>query len=375
MTKLRPVRGPLRMMTRLACTAALALMAFSAPAHAGSLMLGSYPDKMLVVDDTTGKVTQRIQLAEGLPVSLRKSNDEKKIFITTITTSGFIVLDAATKAIVTQFSLNTPTVRYRFNGGVPDPTGRYFYTQLIRFDKEIDRYKVSKPLYAVIDLQQKKLVRSAEVEAQDDAPGGGFRPAFMISPDGKFLYLFKDKVLVVDTATLKVVDRMDLAKPETTGMENVNFGGGVEALSNPNEYVSLFNASDPYIHSKVFGVGRFDLTHRKFDFTPIGPVPNQMSGLEITPDGKDGYTVATTGTIGNKRCEFWHFDMATTKLLDKAEFHCRSRFQLGMSGDGQKLYIYGASYDIEVYDAKTLKYEKTWDLAADATMAGMIILK
>jgi hypothetical protein len=101
------------MMTRLACTAALALTAFSAPAHAGSLMLGSYPDKMLVVDDTTGKVTQRIQLAEGLPVSLRKSNDEKKIFITTITTSGFIVLDAATKAIVTQFSLNTPTVRYR----------------------------------------------------------------------------------------------------------------------------------------------------------------------------------------------------------------------------------------------------------------------
>jgi hypothetical protein len=100
-----------------------------------------------------------------------------------------------------------------------------------------------------------------------------------------------------------------------------------------------------------------------------------MSGLEVTPDGKDGYTVITNGLLGNKRCEIWHFDMASTKMVDKAEFHCRSRFTFGMSGDGAKLYIYGASYDIEVYDAKTLKLDRTWDLGADATMAGMLILK
>ena len=107
----------------------------------------------------------------------------------------------------------------------------------------------------------------------------------------------------------------------------------------------------------------------------MGPIPTDMTGLEITPDGKDGYTVATQGTLGNKRCEIWHFAMATTSLLDKSEFHCRSRFTFGMSGDGTKLYIYGASYDIEVYDAKTLKLDRTWDLGADATMAGMLILK
>jgi hypothetical protein len=67
--------------------------------------------------------------------------------------------------------------------------------------------------------------------------------------------------------------------------------------------------------------------------------------------------------------------MASMKLLDKAEFHCRSRFTFGMSGDGTKLYIYGASYDIEVYDAKTMKLERTWDLQADATMAGLLILR
>jgi hypothetical protein len=43
-----------------------------------------------------------------------------------------------------------------------------------------------------------------------------------------------------------------------------------------------------------------------------------------------------------------------------------------MSHDGKKLYIYGASFEIEVYDAATLKYERTWDLNNDITGAGLI---
>ena len=44
------------------------------------------------------------------------------------------------------------------------------------------------------------------------------------------------------------------------------------------------------------------------------------------------------------------------------------------STDGKKLYLYGAGFEIEVYDAATLKYERTWDLNNDVTMAGMIAL-
>ena len=360
---------------KLICT--LIALAAAVPAHAGSLMLGTYPDKLFTIDDQTGAVKDKIQLETGLPVSLRLSTDRKTIYATTITTSGVIVMDAASHKILNQFALNTPTEKYRFNGGVPDPTGRYFYTTLIRVDKQVDRYVVSKQQFAVIDLVAKKVVRTADLEPQDDALAGGYRAPMMISPDGKTRYLFKDKVLLVDTASLKVVDRIDVQKADATGYENVAFGGGVEGLqlTSPNELVSLFTASDPYVHNKIFGLGRFDLKARKFAFSPIGPITNQISGLEVTPDGKTAYTVATNGMTGNKRCEFWKFDLTELKLTDKMEFHCRSRFTLGMSQDGAKLYIYGASYDIEVYDAASLKWEKTWDLAADATMAGMIALK
>ncbi len=351
--------------------AAIAQPALIQPALAGTLVMGSYPDKLLLVDDESGKVTTRIPLATGLPTSLRMTNDKTKIFVTTITTSGIEVLDAKTKKVLTQFSLNTPTVKYRFNGGVPDPSGKFYYTTAQKFDKLVDRYVVGKMQYVVIDIAQKKVVKAVDVPEEDNTMALG-RSWMQISDDGKFLYMFRDKVVILDTATLKAVDHVDLAKPEGTGFEGNTFNGGVETLRNTSEYVSLFVASDPYIHNKQFGLGRFKLASKTFEFAPIGPAPAQIAGLQVTPDMKEGYTAVTQGITGNKRCEFWRFDLTDNKVLDKAEFPCRSRFQFGMSNDGKKLYIYGASYDIEVYDAKTLKWEKTWDLAADATMAGML---
>lgn len=354
--------------------AALSTALGTLPAGAATLFMGSYPDKVLVVDEATGAVQQRITLASGLPTAMQMSNDRKKIYISTITTSGIEVLDVATRRIVNSFSLNTPTTRYRFNGGVADPSGRYFYTILTKFDKLNDRYLVSPNMFAVIDLQKKAVIRTAEVPKEEDTnPNAGWRTRFMVSQDGKTLYVMRDKVLVLDTADLKIRERIDIARPEGTGMESVSFGGGVETLRNPAEYVSLFNAEDPWIHNKIYGVGRFDLASKAFSFRPIGPAPGGMAGLQVSPDMKEGWTVVTNGTTGNKRCEFWHLDLTTNQVKNKAEFPCRSRFQFGMSSDGQKLYIYGASYDIEIYGAQSLAYEKTLDLGNDSTGAGMII--
>ena len=351
--------------------AGLLLAAAPVAASAAPIVMGTYPDKLFVVEETTGKIAEHIKLDTGLPTSLRLSNDHKRIYVTTITTGGIEVLDPATRKVLNKFSLHTPPTKSRFTGGVPDPTGKYFYTIMMTIDKAVDRYKVSKWQYATIDLALKKVVKTVDLPDEDNTLNAA-RANMMISPDGKLLYLFRDKIIVLNTADFKVVDRIDMAKPEGAGLENTSFGGGVELLRNNDEYVSLFTAADPYIHNKIFGIGRFKLASKTFDFTPIGPAPYQMAGLQITPDGKDGYTVTTQGTTGNKRCEFWHFDLGANKVVDKAEFPCRSRFQFGMSSDGKKLYIYGASYDIEVYDAKTLKWDKTWNLDADATMAGLV---
>jgi hypothetical protein len=127
------------------------------------------------------------------------------------------------------------------------------------------------------------------------------------------------------------------------------------------------------VHNHVFGLARFDLNTREIAFDPIGPAPRGMSGLQVAPDKKIAFSVVSNGVFGNRRCEFWAFDLASDQVTSKAEFPCRTRFTFGMSSNGKKLYIYGAGFEIEVYDAATLRYERTWDLKNDVTF-GMVAL-
>lgn len=355
--------------------AALLALGGGSAVRADTIFLGAYPDRMITVDEKDGAVKEIAKFASGLPMRMVASADRKRIYVTTLTTSGVEVVDTATRKVVTSLSLNTPTTRYRFMGGTPDPTGRYFYTTLMVIEKGADRYTVQDHKYAVIDLQKKSVVRLVDMEEEDIPHNGGYGVAMKVSPDGKLLYLFQKKVVVLSTATLKPVKRFDVARPEKAGLEDGTFGGSLDGLASPGNYVSLFTASDPYVHNKVFGIGRFDLNAQTMDFKPIGAEVGEFGGFDVTPDGKDAYVVMTSGKLGSKRCEFWHFDVAGGTLVNKAEFQCRSRFYFALSGNGQKLYVYGAGHEIEIYDGKTLAYEKTWELDHDATMAGLITVR
>jgi hypothetical protein len=286
------------------------------------------------------------------------------------------VIDVATRKVINHFALNTPTKRFRFNGGVADPQDKVFYTVTTEMNKLNDRYEIGKLKYTVIDLAQQKIVKTTDIAKEDENANAGYygRAAFEVSPDGKYLYQFRDKVVILNADDFKVVDRIDLSRPDFADMENIGFGGLLDSIGEPGKHISLFNSADPIVHNRVFGIARFDLSTRQVNFTPIGPSPPGMAGLQVAPDKKSAYTVITTGNLGNKRCEFWAFDLGTNHITQTMEVPCRSRFSFGMAGDGKKLYIYGAGFEIEVYDAATLKYERTWDLNNDVTGAGMIVL-
>src|SRR6516165_12250694 len=152
-----------------------------------------------------------------------------------------------------------------------------------------ERYEVGKPKYIVIDLGEQKIVKTVDLAREDENNGRGGN--FEISPDGKYLYQFRDKVVILNTDDFKVVDRIDLSKPDFPGMENVGFGGLLDSISEPGQHISLFNSADPIVHNRVFGIARFDLTTRQVTFTPIGPAPAGMAGLQVAPDKKNAYTV------------------------------------------------------------------------------------
>jgi hypothetical protein len=351
----------------------IALLAAACAAQAGTLFCGAYPDVVLVVDEAQGKVTDTIKLVTGLPRSLRLSPDKKTIYVSTNDHNGFEVIDVATRKVTNHFVLDDATHRYRINGGAPDPDGKLLYTSTTEITKQSDRYILGKPKYAIVDLAQQKVVKTVDQPTEPAAGGGGRGGGFEVSPDGKYLYQFGNVVTVLNSSDFSLVETIQLEAPSGQPMENLGLGGMQEALSQPGQRVSIFNFSDPIVHNRVFGIARFDLNTRKFDFTPMGPSPAQLGQLFITPDKKMGYTMISNGQGGNKRCEFWGIDLATTRLARTAEVPCRTRYSFGMSSNGQKLYIYAAGFQIEVYDAVTFKQEAVWDLNHDMT-GPMVVL-
>jgi WD40 repeat protein len=350
-----------------------ALVSFSATVYGSSLFLGAYPSQVLVFDDAKGKMEARIELVTGLPTSMSISMDRKTLYVTTNDHDGIEVIDVATRKVTSHFVLDTPTTKYRLNGVTPDPSGKFLYCVTTKIDKLLDHYDVARPKYTVIDVATQKIVKTVEIEKEDLPGNTGFfgRFGFEVSPDGKYLYQFRDKVAILEADSMKVVQRIELAKPDDPMIQRMGYGEQLDTLLKPGFHISLFNVSDPFVHHSVFGIGRFDLNSRDVEFTAIGPAVDEMSGLQVSPDLKHAWTMATLGgELGNKRCEFWHFDLSTNKVVDKAEFPCRTnefsnRFIL--SHNGKKLYTYGNGYTIDVYDSATLKHEATWDLNSDAT--------
>src|SRR6267142_1150090 len=293
----------------LACLALLFAVKPNPAADTSSQLIffGAWPHQVVVFDSAQEKIVDSIDLKTDVPRTLILSPDKKKIYASTLNDNAIVTIDVATKT-------TTRTAAF------PPAEGTV-----------------------------------------------SFRNTIKISPDGKLLYLFRENILAFDTSEFKLLKKIDLAKPQLPDMENLS----VNLLDDPNELpgkiTSVFNAADGIIHRRVFGIGIVDLSNLTFDFTPIAPAPGTMTPLFLTPDRKTGYTVSITGDPGNRRCEFWAFDIPSRKLLRSREFDGRTRFSFGLSADGTKLLIYGAGYQITVYDAATFQQRSDVDVPGDMT--------
>jgi hypothetical protein len=359
---------------RLAC---LIFAAIACPARAGSeakqlAYFGAWPHQVAVFDSAQEKIVDSIELQNDVPRTLILSADKRKLYVTTLNDNSIVTIDLTTRKVVGSFSLNSGNRNVRLLGLTPDPNGKYLYGIATVISKQLDHYDVDRPQFIVIDLALQKIVRAVEFPKEEGT--FGFRTTLKASPDGKLLYLFRENILVFDTTSFHVVRKIDLAKPQAPGVENVS----LNLLDDPNELpgkiTSVFISSDPFVHRAVFGIGAIDLATLSVDFSPVGPVDaGSLMPLLLTPDRKIGYTVAINGDPGNRRCEFWAFDMTSRKLLRKSEFDGRTRFSFGLSADGSKIFIYGAGFEIQVYDAKTFELRSDVETPGDMT-TNMIVL-
>ncbi len=353
----------------LACLALLLTAKFTRATDTSSQLIffGTWPHHLVVFDSAQEKIVDNIDLKSDVPRTLILSPDKSKIYASTLNDNAIVTIDVATRKLLSSFTLNHDNQNVRLVGLAPDPTGNYLFAIATIISKKMDHYDVDPPKFIVIDLAAKKITRTAAFPPDEGT--FGFRTTIKLSPDGKLLYLFRENILVFDTSEFRLVKKIDLAKPQVPDMENLS----VNLLDDPNELpgkiTSVFNTADVIIHRRVFGIGTVDLSNLSIDFTPIAPAPGTgtMTPLFLTPNRKTGYTVSITGDPGNRRCEFWAFDIPSRKLIRSREFDGRTRFSFGLSADGTKLLIYGAGYQITVYDAATFEQRSDVDVPGDMT--------
>jgi len=352
----------------LSLVSAASPVASAAPANAGAqlMYLGVWPHTVLVMDAAQGKIVDKINLPTDIARTLVLSPDRSKLYASTVKDNSIVTIDLATRKVTDSFPISAGNTNYRLGGLAIDPSGKMLYSIVTPIVKQIDHYDVNPPEFVTIDLTARKITRTVPFPKDEPVPNS-YRRSIKVSPDGKLLYLFGENIQVYNTTDFKPVKTIELSKttdPATDGLS-------LSPIEDPNEPIGkvtgIFETSDPYVHRRIFGIAEVDLANMSYDLTPVGPADANMLPMMTTPDRKLGYTVAIHGTHGDRVTEFWVFDMATKKVINRRQFLGRTRLNFGMTADGSKLMIYNAGFEIELYDAKSLELLKTINLEGDTT--------
>ncbi|MBC8090248.1 MAG: hypothetical protein H7Z40_23560 [Phycisphaerae bacterium] len=358
------ITGALCVMPVLASAQAKA-RGVSAPS--GTIYMGTYANKILVIDEATLTVRDSIQMSIGIPTDLTLSSNRSHFYVSNPRADWIEIVDIVTRKTTGKFTLNTGNTTVQIDGMNVDPKERFAIMLVKTFTKLADRYEISKPMLLRYDLAKRAVTDTIawpKDEERDFAQ-------IIFSPAGDLMYFFtSDDVLVYDAVTLKQVDRWDLSQSfYEEGMGRINAGFGQDLYDEPGFYTGLFRVSDPVNRRSLMGVARVDLVNRTVDYYTLGP--SVSTNFRLTPDRRKAYGIHSE--VGNY--QFWTFDLENRRVVGKTEFQGRSRMGLTVSSNGAYLYVHVAGNTIDVYDAATFKKLRTATFDADMTQMTLIPTK
>jgi hypothetical protein len=327
------------------------------------MYIGTYAGDIQIFDETTEAKVGEITLTTGIPRSLTLSHSRKRFYVLDASLEKIELVDIASRASLSSFTLSHGTTKVRVRGLAVDPLDRFLILVTRAATRQIDRWEIGDITMQVYDLAANKVSRTIPWPRGEEREFVNIR----FSPDGKLLYFFGDDVLILETENFTEVDTWALSRPIEPGLGRLNFGSVDDFNEDPGFFTGLFTIQDPVQNRRIMGIGRVNLVAKSIDFTPIGP--SQGVSFALTPDRKRGYGLVQQ--IG--RYEFWAFDVEQRKLLSRTPFEGRPRMGLRVSSNGRLLYIYVAGATIDVYDAASYQKLRTIQMNADQTTSLFIL--
>ena len=326
----------------------------------GTIYLGSYAKRMVVIDEATEQVTAEIPLATGIPWSVRRSQDATRFYIQNADQEHFEVVDLATRKSIDSFTLSEGNRKVRALAFAVDPQHRIMTLVTRTTTKLVDRFEIGAPTLIQYDLRDHKVIRT--LPWSTDPEPAYFSLVLRYSPDGKLLYVFSDKVLILDATSLQQVATWDLSLLNEPTLGRFDLGSLDDTNDDPAWFSALFTMNDPVQHRPLLVVGRVNLDQRSLDFFPLGPA-TQQGQLSFVLGGDRQHAYALLQAIGHY--ELWTIDLAGKRRQSRVEFHGRPRMAIRSSSNGKIIYLYQAGNTIDLYDADGFKYLRTITLDGD----------
>lgn len=325
--------------------------------------LGNYGREILVWDEASEEVVDRIPVRNPLPSLLRLSPDGARLYVQDGTFEHVEIVDLAGKRTVDEFTLSGGRTRSMIWGFEPHPGGEWAVILVQDRTRLVDRYEISDPVILRYDFEAGQVTDT--IPWPDEEPS--IFAEFRFSPDGESLYVFSEDLIVLDAGDFSEVDRWEISEPlePGTGVMSLPFARD-PYQERDGIYTGLFRMTDPVQNRRLMGIATVDLAEREVDFRALGP--SEGVGFRLSPDGTKAYGLRSE--IGHY--ELWKFDLEAGRIADRIAFPGRPRMALMPSADGRRLFIYNAGSTIDVYDEATFEHLRTIELEAD--MIGVAIM-
>ncbi|MDX1396498.1 MAG: hypothetical protein R3195_19105 [Gemmatimonadota bacterium] len=325
--------------------------------------IATYTNDVLVWDEATEEVVDRITVRNRIPIGLDLPGEGERLYLLDPFFETIEVVDLATKETVDEITLSRARTKIRINGYDIDPDEEWAIVWAKSYTKQADRWEVEGPFFLRIDLATKTVTDTIPYPADETPDGAGFR----ISPDGEAIWVFDEALIVLDAETFEEQDRWEISEPIEPGLGPMSLPFGRSPYQDDDGvYTGLFRVTDPAQNRRLMGIATVDMNERRVDFDTFGPA--EGVSFVLAPDGRTGYGLRSR--IGSY--EFWKFDVAGNRVAERVPFPGRPRMSLMPSADGTRLFIYNAGNTIDVYDSQTFEHLRTVEL--DEDMTGVVVV-
>jgi hypothetical protein len=341
------------------CSSAFVSSAPTLTGGKGAIFVGSYAKRLVVIDEATEKVTAEIPLTTGIPWNAQRSQDATRFYIQNADQEHFEVVDIATRKSIDSFTLSEGNRKVRALAFAVDPQHRIMTLVTRTTTKLIDRFEIGTPAFIQYDLKDHKIIRTLPWSAD---PEPGYFSLLRYSPDGKLLYVFSEKVLILDATNLQQVSTWDLSLSNEPTLGRFDLGSLDDSNDDPAWFSALFTMKDPVQNRSLLVLGRVNLDERRLDYFPLGPKTQQgQLSFALSGDGQHAY--ALLQSIGHN--ELWTIDLPGRRRQSVVEFPGRPRMAIRTSSNGKLIYLHQAGNTIDLYEADGFKYLRTITLEGD----------